>query len=166
METIRILVFPIFGLMLFGCKSNSETIDKDLQSIISFHEKFGSYDFDRFRCLNIYQWTQNRPNKKMEFHVELFPNCSDTFPEVPLRGKLKYIQKEPLFVSNDVDVNDLPVNLFSDFFFFVVCNLFYKKEDNLVVSIYPNIWIWRSCKSSPGNEYVQIDSCWYYKILK
>ena len=134
------------------------TVDK-IDVVQKFYRDYAGYDFDKFGCMNIIHWNPRRQNQSQEYyHVELYPECNAL--NKPLRGTLKFEGQSPIFVSTHIE--NIETDLFLDFKKFNITSLYCAGRDSVVISIYPDIWLIKSCHEVEG--YVSIDSCWKYKI--
>lgn len=147
--------------MWLGCEGKYQ-VETDLALVNSFYAKFSDYDFSEFENINIVQWNKNRKNVKKEYYVELF-FYDGSLHEKPRRGNLKFIDNKPFFTSSEIKT--MNEDIFIDFYRFKITDLFCKDNDNIGVTIYPNIRIIKSCFVR-NIGYVSLDSCWSYKIIK
>lgn len=153
----------ILGLMLccmFSCKHREHTKLSPDERVMVFYNEFKNYNFDSFKCINISQWNQDRFNSKEEYQVEYYKNCKKD-KKKPLRGKLKFEKGQPIFKSDYINKD---LSLFRNFYQLKVSNLIYQNPERLIITIYPDITMIRSCKTE--SEYQSLDGCWHYRILQ
>lgn len=145
---------------MVSCKHRKHIKSSPDERVKIFYNEFKNYDFGSFKCINILQWNQDRFNLKEEYHIEYYKNCENP-KKKPLRGKLKFEKGKPVFESDYIDKD---LSLFKDFYHLKISNMIYQNPERLIITMYPDITMIRSCKTE--SEYQSLDDCWHYKISR
>jgi hypothetical protein len=153
------IIIVIIG---FSVKKNHNKVLSE-EDALQFYEKFGNKDFSMFECLNLRQWNPKRKSAK-EYYIEYYPSCSKGGK--PKRANVKYNQNKYSITYQTIDSTSFDENILNDFYKLNASDLLYVDTSTLIIVLYPNLIMKKSCSSKNSEGYTYIENCWYYKINK